>query len=168
VKLILVFAITAIGFVSVSAARPTVPTAIERMPAVLETRFALSAMSPVRLKVEVESRYSNKTYKAPARAGVSYMIAPVMRTWMLPDFDVHTMPMPHLMFYAPNITNADIGAAPNANLRYPFIFKEGIAEQSYVIQLIGDAERTKIMADEKTLLTDLCAYRDLLCLPDAH
>ena len=24
----------------------------------------------------------------------------------------------------------------------------------------------KVMADEKTLLDDLCAYRDVLCLPD--
>jgi hypothetical protein len=94
------------------------------------------------------------------------MIAPIMRTWMLPDWTVHTMPMPHLMFYAPNITNEDIGAVPNSSLLYPFIFKEGIAEQSYMIQLIGEAEKAKIMADEKALLDDLCAYRDFLCLPN--
>jgi hypothetical protein len=76
------------------------------------------------------------------------------------------MPMPHLMFYAPNITNEDIGAAPNSSLLYPFAFKEGIAEQSYIIQLIGEAEKAKIMGDEKTLLDDLCAYRDSLCLPN--
>ena len=35
-----------------------------------------------------------------------------------------------------------------------------------MIQLIGEAEKAKIMADEKTLLEDLCAYRDVLCLPD--
>jgi hypothetical protein len=34
-----------------------------------------------------------------------------------------------------------------------------------MIQLIGEAETAKIMADEKALLDDLCAYRDLLCLP---
>ena len=30
------------------------------------------------------------------------MVAPVMRTVGPPDMQVHTMPMPHLMFYAPN------------------------------------------------------------------
>src|SRR5258706_1118565 len=90
-------------------------------------------MSPVALKAEIENRYKNKTYKAPERAGLSYMIAPVMRTWMVPDWKVHTMPMPHLMFYAANMTNEDIGAVPNSSLLYPFIFKEGIAEQSYMI-----------------------------------
>ena len=34
-----------------------------------------------------------------------------------------------------------------------------------MIQLIGEAEKAKIMANEKTLLDDPCAYRDVLCLP---
>lgn len=125
----------------------------------------VQGMNPAAAKAEIEKRYKNKTYQVPHRAGVSYMIAPVMRTWMLPDMQVHTMPMPHVMFYAPNTTNEDIGAVPNSSLLYPFIFKEGIAEQSYMIQLIGEAEKAQIMADEKTLLSDLCAYRDVLCLP---
>ena len=125
----------------------------------------IQGMSPAALKAEIASRYKNQTYQAPAHAGLSYMIAPVMRTWMMPDFNVHTMSMPHLMFYAPNVTSEDIGAVPNSSLLYPFSFKEGIAEQTYMIQLIGEAEKAKIMADEKSLLDDLCAYRDVLCLP---
>jgi len=126
-------------------------------------------MSPVALKAEIANRYKNKTYKVPEKAGLSYMVAPVKRTVGPPDMKVHTMPMPHLMFYAPNITNEDIGAVPNlsvhSSLLYPFTDKQGIAEQSYMIQLIGEAEKAKILADEKTLLDDLCAYRDILCLP---
>jgi len=34
-----------------------------------------------------------------------------------------------------------------------------------MIQLIGAAEKAKILADEKTLLNDLCSYRDFLCVP---
>jgi hypothetical protein len=127
-------------------------------------------MSPEALKSEIESRYKNETYSVPEKSGLSYMVAPVMRTVGPPDMQVHTMPMPHLMFYAPNMTNEDIGAAPDlsvhSSLLYPFIDKQGIAEQSYIIQLIGEAETARIMADEKNLLEDLCAYRDVLCLPD--
>jgi hypothetical protein len=129
-------------------------------------------MSPVALKAEIENRYKNKTYKVPEKAGLSYMIAPVMRTVGPPDMKVHTMPMPHLMFYAPNITNEDIGAVPNlsvhSSLLYPFLDKQGIAEQSYIIQLIGEAEKAKIMADEKNLLAALCTHRASLCLPHEH
>ncbi len=124
----------------------------------------IKGMGPVALKAEIETRYKDKTYNIPEKAGVSYMIAPIMRTWMLPDWNVHTMPIPHLMFYAPNVTNEDIGALPDSSLLYPFIFKEGLAEQSYMIQLIGEAEKARILADGKALLDDLCAYRDVLCL----
>jgi hypothetical protein len=126
-------------------------------------------LSAAALKDEIENRYRTKAYKAPDKAGLSYMVAPVMRALGPPDMKLHTMSMPHLMFYAPNITNEDIGALPDlsdhSSLLNPFIDKQGIAEQSYMIQLIGEAEKARIMADEKPLLHDLCAYRDVLCLP---
>jgi len=94
------------------------------------------------------------------------MIAPVMRTWMLPDWQVHTMPMQHLMFYGANLTNEDIGSTSKSFPLYPFVFKEGIVEQSYIIQMLGEAERARIMTDEKPLLDELCQYRDVLCVPN--
>ena len=102
--------------------------------------------------------------KLPQDPGLSYMVAPVMRALGPPDMKVHTMPMPHLMFYAPNITNDDIGAVPDlsvrASLLNPFVDQQGIPEQSYMIQLIGATETAKILADEQALLDDLCKYRD--------
>ena len=126
----------------------------------------IQGVSPTVLKAEIEKRYQDKTYRVPDKPGVSYMVAPVMRTWMLPDWHVHTMPMQHLMFYAPNLTDEDIGSGPSSFPQYPFVFKEGIAEQSYVIQIVGEAERARIMSDEKPLLDELCGYRDVLCLPN--
>jgi hypothetical protein len=127
-------------------------------------------MSPAALKAEIENRYKTEIYGAPEKPGLSYMVAPVMRALGPPDMKMHTMAMPHLMFYAPHLANEDIGAVPDlsvhSSLLYPFIDRQGIAEQSYMIQLLGEAERAKIMADEKTLIDDLCAYRDALCLPD--
>jgi hypothetical protein len=129
-------------------------------------------MSVEALKAEVEARYKNKTYQVPQKAGLSYMIAPVMRALGPPDMKMYTMSMPHLMFYAPHITNDDIGAVPNLNdhasLQYPFVDKQGNGEQSYIIQLVGATEKAKILRDEKRLLADLCAYRKLLCLSKNH
>src|SRR5260370_38522429 len=82
------------------------------------------------LKAEIEKRYREKTYQAPDKPGVSYMVAPVMRTWMLPDWQGPTMPMQHLMFYAPNLTDPDIGSGPSSFSGYPVVFKEGIPRQS--------------------------------------
>ena len=126
--------------------------------------------SPGALKAEIQKRYRDKTYKAPEKAGLSYMVAPLMRTIGPPDLKIHTMVMPHLMFYAPYVTNEDIGAAPDlsvhSSLLYPFIDKhtDGNGEENYMIQLIGETEKAKILADEKQLVDDLCAYRDVLCL----
>lgn len=128
-------------------------------------------MSAEAIKSEVEGRYRNKVYSSPDRPGLSYMISPVFRALGPPDMKMHTMAMPHLMFYAPGVTNEDIGARPSlsdyASLQYPFIDRQGNAEQSYMIQLVGQAEKVRILADEKSLLDDLCAYRAVLCLPNS-
>jgi hypothetical protein len=125
-------------------------------------------MRPEALKAEIERRYQRNVYGAPERPGVSYMTAPVFRTVGPPDLKVHTLAMPHLMFYAPFVTNEDIAAAPNladhSSLQYPFIDKQGIGQQSVIIQMLGDAEKAGILARERALLDDLCAYRDILCL----
>lgn len=127
-------------------------------------------MGPAALKTEIETRYRNRTYEAPERPGLSYMVAPVMRALGPPDMKLHTMAMPHLMFYAPHVTNDDIGAVPDlsdqSSLLYPFVDRQGNPEQSYMIQLLGETEKAKILAEEKALIDDLCAYRDVLCLPD--
>ncbi|HEY6124535.1 MAG TPA: hypothetical protein VIV63_07770 [Steroidobacteraceae bacterium] len=130
-------------------------------------------MSPAALKAEIEKRFRDKTYLPPAKPGLSYMVGPIMRTIGPPDLKVKTMAMPHLMFYAPYLTNEDIGATPSLNDRaslvYPFVDKQGIAEHTYMIQLIGEAETARILADEKPLVDALCAYRKLLCLAhDSH
>ena len=127
-------------------------------------------MSPAALKAEIEKRYRDKTYDVPEKAGLSYMVGPIMRTVGPPDMKVHTLSMPHVMFYAPYITNEDIGAVPDlsvhSSLRHPFIDKQGNAEQSYMIQLTGEAEKAQILTDEMALVDELCAYRDILCLAD--
>ena len=130
-------------------------------------------MGPAALKAEIEKRFRDKTYTPPVKPGLSYMVAPIMRTFGPPDLTVHTMAMPHLMYYAPYLTNEDIGAVPDlknhASLLYPFVDKQGNAEHSYMIQVIGEAEKAKILADEKPLVDALCAYRKVLCLaPGTH
>lgn len=121
------------------------------------------------LKAEIAGRWADGTYRVPAKAGLSTMVAPVFRAVGPPDMAVRTLAMPHLMFYAPGVTNADIGAEPDladhASLAWPFVDRQGNDQQSYMIQMLGAAETAAILADEKALVDDLCAYRDVLCLP---
>jgi hypothetical protein len=126
-------------------------------------------MDGAALKAEIEKRFADGTYKVPEKGGVSYMIAPVMRTVGPPDMkQIQTMTMPHMMYYAPGITNADIGAKPDladpTSLVYPLIDRQGNDEQSYIVQLMGETEKAKILADGQKLLHELCAHHDVLCL----
>ncbi|MDB5822684.1 MAG: hypothetical protein JWR21_1388 [Herminiimonas sp.] len=136
---------------------------------ILDTaKLRAEGSDPAALHAEIERRYRDKNYNVPEKAGLSYMVAPIMRTIGPPDMKVHTMAMPHFMFYAPGLTNSDIGAVPDLgkreSLMNPFIDKQGTPEQSYLIQMVGEAEARKIHASEKRLVADLCAYREILCL----
>ena len=79
----------------------------------------IQGMNPVALKAEIENRYKNKTYRTSRETGLVLHgrtdHAHVDESY----WTVHTMPVPHLMFYAPNLTNEDIGAVPNADHSFP-------------------------------------------------
>ncbi|MDB4908204.1 MAG: hypothetical protein JWO05_2988 [Gemmatimonadetes bacterium] len=127
-------------------------------------KLRAGGMSAAALKAEIAGRFVRKQYTTPVKAGLSYMVAPVMRTWSDHDGIVHTMAAPHVMFYAPGVTNSDIGADPSSRPSFPFALQEGNAEQTFLVQLLGEAERARIARDEKALLAALCSYRALLCL----
>src|SRR5258708_212945 len=105
----------------------------------------IHGLPPAALKAEIEKRYREKTYQAPDKPGVSYMVAPVMRTWMLPDWQVPTMPTQPAIVYHHHLTDQDIGSGPSTFPGYPFVFKEGIPEQSYMIPLPGEAGKGSIL-----------------------
>lgn len=124
-------------------------------------------VEPEAMRKEIEARFRAGVYKAPDRAGVSYMTAPLMRSYMSLDpkdiESVMTMSMPHLMYYAPNVTAAEIGGMPCPPCApYPFVFEPG--PHGYIIQRLGDGESAKIVADEAELVSELCSYRSVLCL----
>jgi len=110
-------------------------------------------------------------YKAPERPGISYMLGPVMRTYpATPDqHKVLTMQMPHYMFYAPYLTNADIGNIPDGKADGPMLVNPEAmflgktkAPYGYIIVPAGEKEATKIIADNKVLLKRLADYKPFM------
>jgi len=119
----------------------------------------------------IVDRIKKGIYKAPAREGVSYMLSPLMRTYPAkPDqHNIMTMEMPHYMFYAPYVTNTDIGNIPDGQQDGPFVVNpeamflgERKAPYAYIIVPAGEKERAKIVADNKGLLKRLADYRAYL------
>ncbi|WP_315823485.1 hypothetical protein [Paraflavitalea speifideaquila] len=51
------------------------------------------------------------------------MLSPILRTYTNPDADdnVVTASVPHVMYYAPNVTNDEVGGSqPAPGAKYPF------------------------------------------------
>lgn len=117
-------------------------------------------MDSKQVHVDVTKKFGSKDYPNPARNGVAYMIAPVMRGWTDRNEPV-TMNMPHYMFYAPGLTDADIGGKPFS--LYPFMLRMSPGRDDVIILLVGEAEKAAILSQEKDLLEDLCSYRSYLC-----
>jgi hypothetical protein len=117
-------------------------------------------MDVMQVHGEVTKRFGTVAYPNPARSGVAYMIAPVMRGFTNGTEPV-TMNMPHYMFYAPGVTDADIGGKPFSH--YPFMLKMSTGRDDVIIMLVGETEKAAILLASKDLLADLCSYRDYLC-----
>jgi len=127
-------------------------------------------LTPKQVYEETMKKFGNGTYRKPTRSGVSYMTAPLMRSYPAPAAtEVMTMAAPHYMFYAPDVKDADIGGRPLS--QYPFILQQGPGPHDVIILLVGETEKAKMLADSSDLLNELCTYRKYLCLnsgSDAH
>jgi len=119
---------------------------------------------PGELKRIIKDRYKTGYYKAPERAGISYMLSPVLRTYFNPEEidSVVTLNVPHVMYYAPNITNEDIGGGELGGM-YPFVIMPG--PHGYIIQFLGLTERAAIHKEYEEMLARLCKIKDVWCLP---
>ena len=75
---------------------------------------------------------------SPRRAGVAYMLSGDIRNYNPGTGQTGSFP-PHIMFYAPNVTNADIGTTGAAFAKdswLPFVAYQG--PQGFIIVVVGD------------------------------
>jgi len=120
-------------------------------------------LPPEQVYEEIMKKFGNGTYQKPARSGISYMTAPLIRSYPAPSAtEVVTFSGPHYMFYSPNVRDADIGGKPFSP--YPFVLTQGPGAHDVIILLVGETEKAKILAESGELLKELCTYRKYLCL----
>ena len=138
--------------------------------AMMPVFFDIAAMqakgtSAQEVKKIIQNRYKTKFYKAPEKAGVSYMLSPILRTYTNPDANdtVVTLSIPHIMYYSPDLSDKDIGGGTPGG-QYPFIINKGA--HGFSIQLLGKEERDSIKKDYANLLSKLCAINKAWCVPE--
>lgn len=116
------------------------------------------------LKKLIQQRYRDGIYKAPERAGISYMLSPVLRTYTSPEQNdnVATANLPHVMYYAPDVTSHDVGGGQPGGT-YPAVILHG--HHGYTIQPIGVTEIAAVTREYGPMLDRLCKINELWCLP---
>ena len=93
------------------------------------------------IDAEIAEGFRTGKYISPRRAGVAYMLSGDIRNYNPHTGKVDSFP-PHVMFYAPNLTNADLGTTPEAlekNPSLPFVAYQG--PHGFIIVLTGDKQK---------------------------
>ena len=93
---------------------------------------------------EIEEGFRSGKYISPRRAGVAYMLSGDIRNYNPHTGKVESFP-PHVMFYAPNVTNADLGTTREAlkeDPSLPFIAYQG--PHGYIIVLAVDKQKIAV------------------------
>jgi hypothetical protein len=116
------------------------------------------------LKKLIQERFKTGHYKPPARAGLSYMLAPIMRTYDDPETSpkISTASHPHVMYYAPNVSGKDIGSGELGGV-YPHIIMPG--PHGLIVQALDTKEKAAINKQHAGLLQKLCKLKQAWCLP---
>jgi hypothetical protein len=93
------------------------------------------------IDAEIAEGFRTGKYISPRRAGVAYMLSGDIRNYNPHTRKVDSFP-PHVMFYAPNLTNADLGTTREALAKdpsLPFVAYQG--PHGYIIMLAGEKQK---------------------------
>ncbi len=76
----------------------------------LAASLRASGKSEPQIREAIAAGFKSGTLKAPARSGVIYMLSPHNVVTIDAEKGLVASFPPHLMFYAPNLTSADVGS----------------------------------------------------------
>ena len=112
-----------------------------------DARMRLSGKSGGEIEAMVTQRFKSGEYRAPSRAGVAYMLAPLRYRIDEAGHVTRTPSNPHLMFYGPNLTDTDIGGA-----RGSLVFINRVGPDGMMIVPLGEKERGAIVNESQSLV----------------
>lgn len=96
----------------------------------------LQGIAPDSIRKVIAAGFRDGTYISPRRPGVAYMLSDSIRRYLPRTGKLGGFP-PHVMFYAPNLTNQDIGFNGDFTTGLPFIGYQG--PQGYMIMVTPSA-----------------------------
>jgi len=106
-----------------------------------DAELRLSGKSGADIDALVRERFASGKYRAPARAGVSYMLSPLRYRIDERGQVTRTPANPHVMFYGPNLTDGDIGG-----VRGSYVYMNKVGPDGMMIVPLGAAEREAVVS----------------------
>ncbi|MEM7357390.1 MAG: hypothetical protein AAF657_41635, partial [Acidobacteriota bacterium] len=95
------------------------------LPKVLEVgKWLMQPVPADEISARLEQGFADGSFEAPAKPGVAYMLSHYNRPWNPQQQRLGWFP-PHVMFYAPDATNADIGFTQQAFQGEPILPQVG-------------------------------------------
>jgi hypothetical protein len=115
------------------------------LPKILRVgELLMQGKSMSEINAEIAEGFRTGKYISPRRAGVAYMLSGDIRNFNPRTGKVESFP-PHIMFYAPNLTNADLGTTPEALAKdptLPFVAYQG--PHGFIIVVNSDAKSSQM------------------------
>ena len=104
------------------------------LPVYLERgRLRAAGRSEEDIEAHIQAGFESERFGPPSKTGIAYMLSPHNKVFN--GSEVISYP-PHIMVYAPYLTNADIGADMSDRFM-PWVLEEG-SPHAYIIVVVGE------------------------------
>lgn len=115
---------------------------------------------------KISAGFASGKYRAPSQGGVIYMLSPVNK---VPDHrtgELYTYP-PHIMYYAPFVSNDDIGVPESAHTGDPDYVFSGLpflpvsGPHGFIVQPLGRLEAARLVDEHRSLIERVEKYVEI-------
>jgi hypothetical protein len=111
-----------------------------------DARLRLQGKTGAEIDHTLTAGFASGAYHSPSRAGIAYMLSPLRYRIDERGQVTRSNPNPHVMFYGPNLTDADIGG-----LRGSVAFMNKVGPDGMIIVPVGQKEREVIVSESQAL-----------------
>jgi hypothetical protein len=98
------------------------------------------------IEKKIAEGFADGRFRAPAKPGLAYMLSPLRYKIDESGAVTRSNPNPHVMFYGPGLTDADVGG-----VRGSVLFMNKVGPDGMIIVPVGQKERDVILGDSRSL-----------------
>lgn len=131
-------------------------------------RMRIDGVPASEAKTTMRTRFSDGTYTAPSRGGLSYMLAPLHRAYRAPaeSGETLTISFPHHIPYAPHVVANDLGTMdPQGRSGILDHGGHDAGPHGFLYFAVQPDQAAKTRTTYAALLDRLCAHHKNWCLP---